>query len=199
MEKASRIEARALRAAYAMFHGNLAALDQFDVSVRGFFLSFRAIVYALPAFALMLAIEHRAIVEAAGFDAAGFNDVRFVVGEAFGFVVIWLLNIAILLGGARLMNRSARFVPAAVAMNWATALAANLVALPALLVLSDLVPDFIVLAAFLILLGIVLRYHWTVLRAALRVEALPAAALVGAMLSVELMATGLVDGVSHLW
>ncbi len=175
------------------------AIDRFDVTVRGFFLSFRAIFYALPAFALSLAVEHRFIVEAPAFSPAGFSDVRFVAGEAVGFVLVWLVKIAALLAGARLLGRSARFVPAAIAMNWAGALGANLVALPALLLLSGLLPDMIVMAAILVMLGIVMRYQWVVVRAALRIEALPAIALVGAMLAVELLSTGLVDGLSHLW
>jgi hypothetical protein len=198
-DRATLIEGRALRAAYALFQGDAGAIGRFDVTVRGFFLSFRAIFYALPAFALALAVEHRFIVDAPGFVPGDFNDVRFVAGEAFGFVLLWLAKIAILLLGARLLDRAARIVPAVIALNWASALAANLVVLPALLLLSGLLPDLVVMAAMLVLLGIVLRYHWTVVRSALRIEALPAAALVGAMLAVELLSTGLIDGLSHLW
>jgi hypothetical protein len=198
-ERASLIEARALRAALALFQGDLSAVDRFDVSVRGFFLSFRAILYALPALALTLVIEHRQISQTPLFDPGTFNDVRFIAAETIGFVAVWLLNIGVLLTGARLLGRGMRFVPAAVAMNWASVLAANLLAVPALLLLPGVVPDILVGAVFIVLLVIVLRYQVAVLRAGLRINPLPAMALVAAMLAVELLSAGLVDGLSYVW
>jgi hypothetical protein len=192
-------EGRGLRAAFKLLRGDATGIRQFDTTVPGFFGSFGAIIYALPAFALNLIVERHLIAEAPQFVAANFSETLFVLVEGSGLLLHWLLVPLLLLGMLSGASLSRRYVPLIVALNWSTVIAMTIMAVPPLLMLSDAAPPELVLAIITFVFGWMTYYLWFVIRTALQSTGMVAVVLVLAIFTVDFLIVQVIDHLSHGW
>lgn len=160
--------ARSLTGAWDLFLDRPAALRHFDVSIEGFWRSFRAIILVAPAYALATMGER--VMSAADALAGAQPDAALLVIDAvLGLGLDWIALPIILAVVARPLGIARRYAAFIVARNWSAVIAvAPFGAIGLLVVLGVVgseVANFLMLAA----LFVVLRYNFIVARRALDV------------------------------
>ena len=186
---------RSLRGTVDFLNRRVEGLKAFDMSERGFWHSFAAIVLTLPAFVVALALErHRAGLLHAGGPVVEADWLTFVVaaGHLATFLALPLGMIVV----TRRLGLGERYVPFVVVTNWILVVALTVLSLPAaMLVLGWATPSHASLFTFAFAI-IVFRMHWFATKAALGVSGALAAGIVALGVALELAIAGTVDALA---
>jgi hypothetical protein len=152
-------------------------LKEFDVSFAGFWRSFATILLATPALLITIADQRlRSGDLAAG---ALFGDAALIAREAVIFAIPWVAFPILMIGFVRMMHLSQRYVGYVVAYNWSAAIAALMLAGPALLhVLGLATPALATFYTFAFAI-ILIQYRWFLARSSLEVTGGVAMLVVG--------------------
>lgn len=165
-------EARlALRGALRLARGDRGGLACFDLSIDGFWRSFRAAVIAYPLFLVLLGMR----VTVAEWERSG--PLQIVLVETIGYVIAWSAFPLIMLSVTRWIGRARSFTDFMVPYNWSQVLQSALFVLIGLETESGVLGAPAAAAIELAGLAAVLVYEWYIARVALDTT-VPGAALV---------------------
>ena len=163
-----------LRAASAGLTGawRLARLDPggmryFDATLDGFWRSFQAAIVAAPFYLLLLLLSTQDHPLSA-------DPVRAALVEVIGYVINWTAFPLAAWYMARALHCTHRYLGFIVAYNWSTVLQVLAFIPIALLSVTDLVPDDLVIILAFLVTGATIYYRYFIARTALGIEALPA-------------------------
>ncbi len=143
--------------------GDRRGLGFFDISIDGFWHSFRAAFVCYPLYLLLLGIG----VEAAQWDAAGVTTI--VLVKTIAYVTSWAAFPLLILPLTRWLDRENRFLAFMVAYNWSQIPQTVLVALIAVDGATGLLAPSTTQFAGLVATAAVLVYEWYIARVALAV------------------------------
>jgi hypothetical protein len=161
--------ARSLTGAWELFLDRPGAMRHFDVSVEGFWRSFRAVVLVVPAY-LVAALADREFA-AAELGIPLPPDGPFLAESAIGLALDWIALPLILAVAARPLGIARRYAAFIVARNWCAVLAVVPFGAIGLLVIAGLVGPELGSTLMLAALIVVLRYNYLVARRGLEVGA----------------------------
>jgi hypothetical protein len=151
--------------------GDRRGLGFFDVSLDGFWRSFRAAAICYPMYLFLLATR----LTSAQWEAAGWPTVLLV--ETIAYVIAWVAFPLLMLHVAHWLGRDHRFLAFMVAYNWSQVPQTVLLTIIGFDAATGLFPPQIVQFAEAIATIAVLVYEWYIARVALAVSG-PQAALV---------------------
>ncbi len=166
-----------VRATYGAWR--LARLDPagmllFDLTIEGFWRSFFAAVVVAPFYFATIAIRFAAEME----DAADAGLVPYLVVKLGAYGVGWILYPVVMIGVARLMGLSARYVPFIIAYNWSAVIQMAVFFPLALIEAGGIASEGLFAVLAVVVSAAVLFYQWFVARVALQTNGLTAAGLV---------------------
>ncbi len=171
--------------AWRLARGDAGGMAHFDCTVDGFWRSFWAAFYVLPAYALLVADQHARSDRAAGFMAIAF-------GEGLVYVIGWLVMPVLAIFLTRFFGLQQRYVPLIVALNWASLVQIGILLVP--LALGVLIAPSFAALLMLIASGVVLVYKAFVARVALDTTFGTAASFIAAELVIMLLVTTMLYG-----
>jgi hypothetical protein len=171
---------RSLIAAWQLFLNRPDAMGQFDISVDGFWRSFRAFWLVLPSYALVVLAQY--CMTPPGSISGG----TFVLENAVSFALDWVTFPIILALAAARLGISGTYPAFIVARNWTGVIGSLPFGLIALLNLTGFTDGGFLSILWLASFALFLRYGFIVARQALRVPIVFATALVVADLLVSL-------------
>lgn len=177
----------ALTGAYRLARFDRSGLEFLDRTPDGALNSFYAAVVVLPAYALLLAIR-------LWDQTAEAPLLQVLTVESIAYVMSWTAFPLALHRIAALMGKAERYPGAVAAYNW-SAVIQMAVYLPVMVLsASGLAPDFLSQGLVFGVLMAMLTYQWFVLRTALDLSGLAAAALVMLDLFLSATITDIADG-----
>ena len=153
----------AVGGALRLARGDRRGLGFFDVSIDGFWRSFRAGLICYPMYLLLLSSR----IGAAVWAASGVAQILAV--ETIAFVISWVAFPLLILPLARWLGRDDRFLPFMVAYNWSQIPTTVLFVLIGLDSATGLLPPAAAHFAGLLATIAVLVYEWFIARVALAV------------------------------
>ena len=183
---------RSLRGTMQLLNRRMEGLEAFDMSERGFWHSFAAIVLTSPAFIVALALERQRVgLLGTGVPLIETDWLTFVV--AFGHVATFLALPLGMIVVTRRLGLQERYVPFVVVTNWILVVALTVLSLPAaLLLLGWARPSHAVL--FTLAFGVVIfRVQWFATKATLGVSGSLAGVIVLYGVALDLVIAGAVD------
>ncbi|MBJ3775374.1 hypothetical protein [Acuticoccus mangrovi] len=149
-----------LRGAWQLFCNRPDGLRALDRSVTGFWRSFRVIVLLLPINAItMLAVSRM------GRGTESFGDL--FLGGLPVLLLDWIAFPVVMAVAAGSLGVKATYVSYVVARNWAAPISSAILAIPFILQGAGWVEPTLAVILSLIAMGLVLRYHYLILRIAL--------------------------------
>ena len=172
--------------ALRLARGDAGGMDHFDCTVDGFWRSFWAAVYVLPAYALLVADQHMRADRGSGL-------LSIVVGEGLVYVLGWLVMPVLALFLTRYFDLQRRYVPLIVALNWASLVQVAAMLVP--LALGVLLSPALAIFVMLLVMGAVLVYKTFIARVALETTVGTAAGFVAAELVIMWILTRWLYGV----
>lgn len=178
---------RSLGGAWLLFRGRADGLSVLDRSAEGFFRSFGVIVLLLPLNAVLVIAEMRLLQASGDAPVEGFPLGPFAAAKFLALGVDWIAFPVLLALFAGWLGVSRTFGDYVVARNWAAPIAMSLSAVPALLFAAGLIGQDLAVIVFLVALVLVLRYHFLIMRMALKVDVGLAIALVAADLVLSML------------
>lgn len=181
----------ALLGAGRLFLFDADGLRYFNASITGFWRSFLAAAISAPLYGLLLVIQDRLVRASAGSEVPPLAD-RIAV-EIVTYPLGWALYPVAMIGLARLLNVTGRYVPYIIAYNWANLLAVLLALIPHLLYAAGLLEARGALAALMGMNFVLLVYIWFVARRALAVPFFTAIGLVAIDVMLGLMLEAAAD------
>ncbi|SHG94320.1 hypothetical protein SAMN02745157_0039 [Kaistia soli DSM 19436] len=181
----------AIRSAFDLFLGRRDALARFDVSIDGFWHSFRAIFYVLPFFAINAAVEHRMMLSDAVVENV--SDGAFVAARLVDYGIDWIAMPALLALFAQRLGISRTFAPYIVVRNWALVVMSAPQALVSLLLGFGMLSFEISAAVSMIILGVMLRFHYLIIRWTLAKSVAFSIGLVAADIALSLVLSEVID------
>jgi hypothetical protein len=152
--------------------GDRRGLGFFDVSIDGFWRSFRAAAISYPMFLFLLSAR----VTAAQWEAGGWPTIVFV--ETIAYVISWVAFPLLILQVTHWLGRDHRFLAFMVAYNWSQVPQTVLLTIVGLDSATGLMPPGFVHFAEAIATIAVLVYEWYIARVALAVTGTQAALIV---------------------
>jgi len=152
--------------------GDRRGLGLFDISIDGFWRSFRAGVICYPLYLLLVGFH----VAAAKWEASGVAPILIV--ETIAYVITWVAFPLLILPVARQLRRDDRFLAFMVAYNWSQIPQTVVVALVVLDGATGLLPPAEASIAGLLAVIATLVYEWYIARVALAVTGIQAALVV---------------------
>jgi hypothetical protein len=181
--------ARGVGGSLRLMQGDLSGLALLDRSREGFWRSFRPAVLLAPVYALYLWMIYDGATTTS-------SDLRVAVAQVLRYIIDWTLFPVVLLELSRLMGRAPRYIGSVVALNWANV--PFLIIAVGLSALARLVAPVLVGAVELSILVATLVLVTRILRYALDVPWVPAAALAALNLWLGLMLGLIVNGMIGL-
>ncbi|WP_210485262.1 hypothetical protein [Microvirga antarctica] len=183
---------RSLRGTVDLLHSKVEGLQAFDMSERGFWHSFAAILLTLPAYVITLALERIRL----GYRLASGNvfdglwiDLVVGLGHVAGFLALPMAMIFL----SRALGLTSRYVPFVVVTNWIAVASIMVLSFPSLLLLIGwATPALAGLFTFAFCL-LVLRVQWFATKLTLGVPGLLSLAIV----SLGLVFNLLIDSAVH--
>lgn len=176
---------RSLIASVLFLRGKEEGLDLLDRSIAGFWRSFAVIVLILPINAItMLAVSRT--------DDTDRSVAGLIVDGLPVLLLDWIAFPIALALGARVLGVTATYVDYVVARNWAAPLAAAIMTVPFVLQGAGWTNPSLTAFLSILTLGIVLRLHFIIIRAALKTEIAPSIGLVIVDILITLLIVGLV-------
>jgi hypothetical protein len=185
---------QSLTGAWRLFLDRPDAMRYFNVSIDGFWRSFAAIVLILPAYALFAIAERIEILGEPVVDPA-FSDGPFIVNKFLTLALDWITLPILLAAFARLLGVSRTYAAYVVARNWCAVLATAPFGLVALLSLVGFLGAGLANVISLVILVVVIRYNYMIVRRALGADMGLAIGVVVADFAVSLLIIGAVDEV----
>ena len=158
---------RSLNGAWLLFKGQDAGMRAFDVSVDGFWRSFRVIVLMLPFYLILLYGQRAAILSMPNANPETFPNEAFFFFHMIGIAADWVTYPIVIALIAGPLGFSDRFVPFIVARNWTSLLAIAVYVAPMALFFLGVVPLGVMTFLSIVALVVILRYRYMVTRAAL--------------------------------
>ncbi|MEO1092358.1 MAG: hypothetical protein AAFX81_17185 [Pseudomonadota bacterium] len=148
--------ARYAAGAWALLRNDESGMDAFRLDLRGLLQSFAAAVVVLPIYVAVVLVQTR---------AAAADDVTLDIwGRVLAFALQWAAFPLVAAVLAKVMNRSASFIPYVVAANWSAVV--QIVIVLAVVLLSTLLPGTLGGVALLTLTAFLLFYDYRVVRIA---------------------------------
>ena len=158
--------ARSLTGAWQLFLDRPGAMRYFDISMDGFWRSFRAIVLVLPAY-LLTTLAERSVASSTLLPGQDPGDFLFYLDSAIGLGLDWITLPIVLALAARPLGITHHYGAFIIARNWGSVIAVAPFGFVGLLVLIGLagmeLANFLMLAALMIML----RYNYLIARRAL--------------------------------
>ena len=177
---------RSLSGAALLFRGRDAGLAYLDRTVDGFWRSFAVIFLIIPIHILTLYAVSR---------TSGGTPFGSAVRESLPLLALdWVLFPACLAAAAKPLGVSRNYVTYVVARNWAAPIAAAITLVPFMLQGAGWVTEEGGALLTLIALGIVLRFHYLIVRIGLQVTPALAIGLVAVDFMLSLVLVGLFRG-----
>ncbi|MCX5496343.1 hypothetical protein OSH11_16670 [Kaistia dalseonensis] len=152
--------ANALKGAFELFLGRRDGLKRFDMSVDGFWHSFRAVLYVLPFSAINTAVEHRLLL-ADSIVQTG-SDGAFLAARIVDFALDWITMPLLLALFARQLQITRSYAPYIVVRNWASVIMVIPQSLIALMIGTGVLSLEIGSVLSLGIVGVMLRYHYQI-------------------------------------
>jgi hypothetical protein len=183
---------RSLHGTVQLLNRQIEGLKAFDMSERGFWHSFAAILLTLPAFIVALALERQRVgLLGTGVALIETDWLTFVV--AVGHVATFLALPLGMIAVTRRLGLQERYVPFVVVTNWILVVALTVLSVPAaLLLLGWARPSHAVL--FTLAFGVVIfRVQWFATKATLGVSGSLAGVIVLYGVALDLVIAGAVD------
>ena len=168
---------RSFRGTLELLHSRVEGLSAFDMSERGFWHSFAAILLTVPAYIVSLALERLRMGYRLPDTALLDNlwiDIVVGLGHVASFVALPLAMIWL----SRSLGLTSRYVPFVVVTNWITVAAMLVLSFPALLLLVGWAPPALAGLFTLAFFVIVLRLQWFATKVSLGVPSILAFAIV---------------------
>ena len=181
----------AIRSAFDLFLGRREALARFDVSDDGFWQSFRAIFYVLPFFAINAAVEHRMMLSDAVVENP--SDAAFIAARIVDYGIDWIAMPVLLVLFARRLGITRTFAPYVVIRNWALVVMSAPPALVSLLLGFGLLSFEVSAALSLVILGVMIRFHYRIIRDTLGKPIAFSIGLVAADIALSLVLSEVID------
>jgi hypothetical protein len=157
---------RSLTGAFEVFLDRPDAMRLFDVSVAGFWRSFRAILLVAPVYALS-ALAERQVAIGDPIVAARFDDALFLVDKVLSLAIDWVMLPIVLAAIAGRIGVARTYPAFIIVRNWGSVLAILPFGAVGLLFVLDIIgaetADVLSLAS----LFVVLRYNYLIARRAL--------------------------------
>ncbi|SMH57823.1 hypothetical protein [Azospirillum agricola] len=177
----------ALTGAYRLARFDRSGMDLIDRTPEGALASFYAAVVVLPGYALLLAIRL--------WDQVGDTPLLQVLTvESIAYVVSWTAFPLALHRIALLMGKAERYPGAVAAYNWSSVIQMTVYLPVMVLSATGLLPAFLAEGLVFGVMMAMLTYQWFVLRTALDLSGLAAAALVMVDLFLSATITDFADG-----
>jgi len=171
---------RSLTGAWLLFLGRPDGLQALDRSLSGFWRSFLVVILILPINAVTMFGVSRSEGATETFDALFWGNLPVLFLD-------WVAFPAVLAAAAGPLDVKRTYVSYVVARNWATPLAATILAIPLILQGAGWLPATAATLLSLAGMAIVLRYHFMILRMALGTTVPVSAGLVAADLFLSLL------------
>lgn len=161
--------------AWRLARGDPGGMDHFDCTVDGFWRSFWAALYVLPAYVLLVADQHMRAARESGFLAI-------LVGEGVVYILGWLVMPVLAVFLTRYFGLQQRYVPLIVALNWASVVQMAIMLVP--LAVDVLLSTTLAIFMMLLMMGAVLVYKTFIAKVALGTTIGTAAGFIAAELVV---------------
>jgi hypothetical protein len=187
---------RSLEGAARLFLFDAKGMTGFTLTVGGFWRSFLAALIAAPLYLLILALQDRLLRANAPDDVTIPPLGPRLQLEMLTYPLSWAIFPIAMIGLARLLKLTARYVPYVIAYNWANVIASAIMLVPLLLYAAGLLDPSTGLAAQAGLRIVTLVYLWFIARTALGVPMLTAAGLVAIDVLLSFLFEGLLDRIS---
>jgi hypothetical protein len=185
---------QSLTGAWRLFLDRPDAMRLFNVSVDGFWRSFAAIIFIVPAYALFAITERIEILGEPVVDPI-FSDGPFIANKVLTLLLDWVTLPILLAAFASLLGVARSYTAYVVARNWCAVLATAPFGVVALLNLIGLLGNGPANLLSLVILVVVIRYNYMIARRALGAEMGLAIGVVIADFAISLLIIGAVDGV----
>lgn len=181
----------AIHGVMALFIGRRAALAAFDMSVEGFWHSFRAFLYVLPFFAVSAAVEHGMLL------ASPFTRdtpaAAFIAARLVDYTLDWAMMPVLLALFARALNITRTYVPYIIVRNWAMIVMAAPQAFISLLLGTGIIGfDAATLLSLIVLVAMVI-FHYRIIRLIMNRSAAFSAGLVASDILLSLVLSEIID------
>jgi hypothetical protein len=150
--------AGSLTGAWRVFLDKADAASFFDLSVEGFWRSFRAFVLMIPFYALMAAAEYQALIAA----DADVSDSAFILAKSLASGIDWILFPILLALVAEPLGITRNYTSFVIARNWGSVLAGVPSVIVDLLYVLDVLDGDVTQIASLIVLMVQLRYSYLI-------------------------------------
>ncbi len=173
----------AVYGAWRLAHFDRRGMAHFDRTIDGFWRSFTAAVFVLPAEVILLAVM------AAQDDAAILQDVatwRLVAIWAISYVIGWVAFPLVMVFISELLERREQYIGFIVASNWSTIIQAVVIVPAVLVYIGGGVAGLLLYVAVQMAVFV---YAWFITRTALDIPGLPAAGVVLLSFVIELVIT----------
>jgi hypothetical protein len=174
---------RSLGGAWGLFLGRADGMEALDRSVDGFWRSFLVILLILPINAVSMLAASRAGASD-GFDELFWGGLPVLALDWVAFPIV----LAAFAGPLEIRRTYTSYV---VARNWASPLAASILAVPLVLQGAGWIPPTAGTLLSLAAMAIVLRYHFMIMRIALKTSIPVSAGLVGADVFISIILVAL--------
>lgn len=181
--------------AWRLFLDRPDAMRYFNVSIDGFWRSFTAIIFVMPAYALFAGVEHVEILSEPVVDPA-FSEKAFVFNKLATLVLDWIMLpilLAVLAGPLGVSRSYAAYV---VARNWGIALATAPFGIVALLSLVGFLGIGPANVLVIVLSAVVIYYNYLIARRALAAGIGLAIGVVVADLAISLTVVGFANAIA---
>jgi hypothetical protein len=162
----------AIGGALKLARGDARGLGFFDISLDGFWRSFRAALICYPMYLILLALR----VTEAQWAASGIG--RIVAVETIAFVISWTAFPLLMLPLSRALGRENRFLAFMVAYNWCQIPQTVLFLIVGLDVATGILPGAAAEVAGLAAAAAVMVYEWYIARVALAIPGVQAVLVV---------------------
>jgi hypothetical protein len=168
---------RSFRGTLDLLHSRTEGLRSFDMSERGFWRSFAAILLTLPAYIVSVAFE-RLRLGLLQPDHPLLDDLWIDVVVAFGHVASFASLPLAMIWIARRLGLEKAYVPFVIVTNWITVIGLLVLSVPAMLLLIGWATPGLASMFSLAFAIVILRLQWFATKATLGLSSLPAFGIV---------------------
>jgi hypothetical protein len=168
---------RSFKGTLELLHNRVEGLQAFDMSERGFWHSFEAILLTIPAYVVSLALE-RVRFGVRLPDNALFGSIWFDLMIALGHVTSFIALPIAMIWLSRALGLTSKYVPFVIVMNWISVAGMLIMSVPALLLLIGWAPPTLAGLFTLAFFVIVFRAQWFAAKVTLGVPSMLALAIV---------------------
>lgn len=158
----------ALQGCWMLFQNREEGLSRFDLSVDGFWRSFRVVFLLLIPLVVIAAGERNLRLEEFQEAAETFSNEAFWSAQIVSLAIDWVALPLVLLALARPLGLSAGYIPFIVVRNWSALLVAVPYTINSLLYLAGIFAPGIMVLASLSILAVALWYRYAITRMTLR-------------------------------